>query len=57
MTLAGDVLAGGALVSSAPTKLMTHSIRLVYSVDALETSAPPEVASACSVDAPPNRTS
>ena len=33
-------LQGGALVPSAPTKIMVH----FYSVDALETSAPPEVA-------------
>ena len=33
-------LQGGALVPSAPTKIMVH----FYSVGALETSAPPEVA-------------
>ena len=36
----GALLAGGAVVSTAPTKLTTHSVRLVSSVGALETSAP-----------------
>ena len=41
-----QLLQGGAVVSTAPTKLTTHSVRLVqfYFVGALETSAPPEYA-------------
>ena len=45
-----QLLQGGAVVSTAPTKLTIHSVRLVSSVGALETSAPPEYAPA---SAPP----